>query len=121
MEVSAGIRELSKEAEIRNGNKVYEVEGANINLGWERFSPKEPMPVSANEAVIVLPGWGAKINTKPVDALGRDFANNSHIPTYAVIAEAEEVHAVEDSLYKEAKAVLLFLIPGFPRSDVQSS
>lgn len=109
MEGSAEVSELNKEAAVNSGNKVYEVGGARINLGWEKFTPKEPTVASSDEAVIVLPGWGAKINTKPVDALGGDFANNSHLPTYAVIAEAEQVHTVEDSLYKEAKAVLQFL------------
>lgn len=109
MAETSEIGELNKEAEARSGNNVYEAEGARIKLGWEKFSPAEPWPASSDEAVIVLPGWGAKINTKPVKALGEDFANNSHIPTYAVTAEAEQVQAVEDSLYKEAKGVLRFL------------
>ena len=107
MEVSAGIGELSKEAEIKSGNKVYEVEGARIQLGWEKFSSVESWPSSPYEAVIVLPGWGAKINTKPVDVLGDGYANASRVPTYAVTAEAEQI--VDNSLYKEAEAILKFL------------
>lgn len=107
MSETAEIGELSQEAEARIGNQVYEVGGARINLGWEKFAPKEPKPVSADEAVVVLPGWGAKINTKPVDVMGQAFADNSHMPTYAVTAEAEQL--VDDSLYKEAAAVLQFL------------
>lgn len=107
MDSPTEIGELSKEGEARIGSQVYGIEGARINLGWEKFFPAKPTFTSSDEAVVVLPGWGAKTNTKPVDVLGRAFADNSHMPTYAITAEAEP--RVNDSLYKEAEAVLQFL------------
>ncbi len=101
------IGELSQEAEARIGHKTYGVEGARINLGWEKFSPAEPRDASADEAMVVFPGWKARMNTKPVTELGRAFADNSHIQTYVITAVAEQT--VDDSLYKEAETVMQFL------------
>ncbi|MDO8576805.1 MAG: hypothetical protein Q7R82_00530 [Candidatus Daviesbacteria bacterium] len=102
------IGELNQETAATTGDKVYEAEGVNIRLGWEKFAPKEPKAVPADEAMIVLPGWRARMNTKPVTELGRAFADNSHIPTYVITAVAEQT--INDSLNKEAETIMQFLL-----------
>jgi pimeloyl-ACP methyl ester carboxylesterase len=87
-------------------SKIYHVEGTQVLLTYQGFLPKDKEALR-NKAVIFIPGWAWRADSKSIEGLCEELAYNSEAETFVICTRNEQV--TPDSLDQEAKAVCKFL------------
>lgn len=87
-------------------SKVYNVEGTKVLVTWREFSQKDKGYLH-DRALIFFPGWPLRAESKSIQELSKELANNSGLRTFIIHTRSEQI--IPDSIYLEMHAVCKFL------------
>src|SRR5215470_3229742 len=74
------IRRLNME---RVGSKIYHVDSTQVLLTYQGFLPKDKVALR-NKAIIFIPGWAWRADSKSIEGLCEELAYNSEAETFAI-------------------------------------